>query len=72
MATAWFGRWAALGAPLVLAGTLVAGGAAVAQESSALPALDAQVAEVIDQVEVLREFERTSELVWQLAARWVY
>ena len=57
------GRWAALAAPLVLAGTL-AGSGALAQDTGGL---DAQVEEVIGQAEVVRELERTRELDWRLA-----
>ena len=63
MTAARFGRWAALAAPLALAGTL-AGGGALAQDTDGL---DVQVEEVIAQAEAVRELERTEELDWRLA-----
>ena len=67
MTAARIGRWMALAAPLLLTGSLVSGGAAVAADPSAPPALDAQVAEIIDQVEALRELDRTAPIDWRLA-----
>ena len=71
MTAARFSRWVAVGVPVALAGALVGGGLAGAQspaaDPSAPPALAAEVTEIIGQVEELREFDRTSEVVWRLA-----